>query len=102
MRGIALAAIVTALALVVVGCGSSQASWAGQSSSSGQPCAGSQQAFTAFRQCLEAHGVNPPNRPPRGQQQGQRPTLDQNTQAAIQACRQYLPAHPQGQGGLGG
>jgi hypothetical protein len=99
VRLIALAAIATALALLVVGCGSSNASSA---SSSAQPSAGNQQAFAQFRQCLEAHGVTPPSRPPQGGQQGQRPSFDAKTQAAFQACSQYRPARPQGQGGFGG
>jgi hypothetical protein len=103
MRMIALAAIVTALALAVVGCGSSKtASSTSQSSASRQPSAGNQQAFTRLRQCLEAHGVKPPSGPPQGRQQGQPPSFDANTQAAMQACRQYLPARPQGQAGFGG
>jgi hypothetical protein len=99
MRMGALAAIAAALALLVVGCGSSNASSA---SSGGQPSAGNQQAFTQFRQCLEAHGVTPPSGPPQGGQQGQRPSLDAKTRAAFQACSQYRPARPQGQGGFGG
>lgn len=99
MRMIALAAIVSALLLAVVGCGSNNASSA---SSTGEPSGGNQQAFAQFRQCLEAHGVTPPSRPPQGGQQGQRPSFDAKTQAAFQACSQYRPARPQGQGGFGG
>jgi hypothetical protein len=99
MKMIALGAIVTALLLAVVGCGSSNASSA---SSTGQPSGGNQQAFAQFRQCLEAHGVTPPSRPPQRGQPGQRPTFDANTQAAFQACSQYRPAGPQGQGGFNG
>ena len=102
MRLIALAAIVTGLALAVVGCGSSKASSTSQPSSGGQPSGGNQQAFAAFRQCLEARGVTPPSRPPQGRQQGQRPSFDAKTQAAVPACSQYRPARPQGQGGFGG
>jgi hypothetical protein len=102
VRMIALAAIVTGLTLAVVGCGSSKASSTSPPSSGGQPSGGNQQAFTAFRQCLEAHGVTPPSRPPQGRQQGQRPSFDAKTQAAIQACSRYRPARPQGQGGFGG
>lgn len=100
MRPIALAASVTGLALAVVGCGSSKASSTSQPSSGGQRSGGNQQAFAAFRQCLEAHGVTPPSRSPQGRQQGQRPSFDAKTQAAIQACSQYRPARPQG--GFGG
>ena len=103
MRLIALAAIVTGLALADVGCGSSKASSTSQPSSGGQPSGGNQQAFAAFRQCLEARGVTPPpSRPPQGRQQGQRPSFDAKTQAAVQACSQYRPARPQGRGGFGG
>ncbi len=91
-----VAAIVAASALVVAGCGSSNsASSTSSSSSSGQPSTANR---AAFRQCLENHGVTPPSGPP---QPGQRPTLDSKTRAALQACSQYRPARPQGQGGFG-
>jgi hypothetical protein len=99
----ALAAIIVALPLAVVGCGSTKtASSSSQSSSGAQLSGGNQQAFTRFRECLQAHGVKPPSGPPQGRQQGQRPSFDASTQAAFQACSQYRPARLPGQGGLGG
>jgi hypothetical protein len=86
------AAIAAALVLVVVGCGSSGGSSTSSSSSGGQS---STAGRTAFRQCLQAHGVTAPSGPP---QPGQRPTFDSKTRAAFQACSQY---RPQGQGGFG-
>lgn len=104
MRGLALLAILVAVALSATACGSSESgSGSTQSTATGQPPAGNQQAFARFQQCLENHGVQMPSGPPQGsQQQGQPPTLDAKTQAAIQACRQYLPEDFQGQGGFGG
>ena len=91
-----LAGIAATLALVVVGCGSTKSGAStSSSSSSGQSSTGNR---AAFRQCLENHGVKPPNGPP---QPGQTPSLDSKTRAAFQACSQYRPARPQGQGGFG-
>jgi Flp pilus assembly protein TadD len=90
-----VAAIVAALALFVAGCGSTKSASSTSSSSSGQASTANR---TAFRQCLENHGVKPPSGPP---QPGQRPKLDSKTRAAFQACSQYRPARPQGQGGFG-
>jgi hypothetical protein len=90
-----LAAIVAAVVLVVAGCGSTKSASSTSQSSSGQSAGGNQ---AAFRQCLEAHGVKPPSGPP---QPGQRPSFNSKTRAAFQACSQYRPARPQGQGGFG-
>jgi Flp pilus assembly protein TadD len=98
MKKVVLAAVVAAVAaalvLVVAGCGSSKSSSSTSQSSSGQSTADR----TAFRQCLQAHGVTPPSGPP---QPGQAPSFDSKTRAAFQACSQYRPARPQGQGGFG-
>jgi hypothetical protein len=99
MKKVALAAVVAAVAaalvLVVAGCGSSKSSSSTSQSSSGQSSTANR---TAFRQCLVAHGVTPPSGPP---QPGQAPSFDSKTRAAFQACSQYRPARPQGQGGFG-
>jgi hypothetical protein len=87
-----LAAIVVGVAVVVAGCGSSNSSSSTSSSSSGRS---STAGRTAFRECLQAHGVTPPSGQP---QSGQRPTFTSKTRAAFQACSQY---RPQGQGGFG-
>jgi hypothetical protein len=85
-----LAAIVVTVVVVVAGCGSSNSASSTTSSSGSQS---SNASRTAFRQCLQAHGVTPPSGPP---QRGQRPTFNSKTRAAFQACSQY---RPQGQGG---
>jgi hypothetical protein len=99
MKKVGLAALVAAIAavvvLVVAGCGSTKSASSTSQSSSGQSAGGNQ---AAFRKCLEAHGVKPPSGPP---QPGQRPSFNSKTRAAFQACSQYRPARPQGQGGFG-
>jgi hypothetical protein len=87
-----LAAIVVAVALVIAGCGSSNSASSTTSASGGQSSSASR---TAFRQCLQAHGVTPQTGPP---QPGQRPTFNSKTRAAFQACSQY---RSQGRGGFG-
>jgi uncharacterized protein YceK len=99
MKKVGLAALVAAIAaavvLVVAGCGSTKSASSTSQSSSGQSAGGNQ---AAFRQCLEAHGVKLPSGAP---QPGQRPSFNSKTRAAFQACSQYRPARPQGQGGFG-
>jgi hypothetical protein len=95
--------LLTVLALLLAGCGSSKstgaASPAGQG---GQPPQLDQQAFERLQQCLQDHGVTLPSRRPQGGQRGQRPTFDAKTQRAFRACSQYLPSRPQGRfGGQG-
>jgi hypothetical protein len=104
MRVITLLAILAAVALFATACGSSESgSGSTPSTATGPPPVGNQQALARFQQCLENNGVQMPSGPPQGsQQQGQPPSLDAKTQAAIQACRQYLPEDFQGQGGFGG
>lgn len=105
MRVLALLAILAAVGLSATACGSSESGpGSTPSTATGPPPVGNQQALARFQQCLENHGVQMPSGPPQGsqQQQGQPPTLDAKTQAAIQACRQYLPEDFQGQGGFGG
>jgi hypothetical protein len=104
MRTLALLAILAAVGLAATACASSESgSGSTQSNPTGPPPVGNQQELARFQQCLENHGVEMPSGPPQGsQQQGQPPTLDAKTQAAIQACQQYLQEDFQGQGGLGG
>jgi hypothetical protein len=105
MRVLALLAILAAVGLSATACGSGERGSGSttQSTATGPPPVGNQQALARFQQCLENHGVQMPSGPPQAsQQQGQPPTLDAKTQAAIQACRQYLPEDFQGQGGFGG
>ena len=103
MKALLLASLVTAMALLLAGCGSSgndAGGAAAQAGQGGQPPQQNQQAFERFQQCLEDNGVTLPSGRPQGGQPGQRPTLDAKTQEALSACRQYLPSPPQG--GFGG
>jgi hypothetical protein len=103
MRVLALLAILAAVGLLATACGSSESGSGSPSTAAGPPPLGNQQAFARFQQCLANHGVQMPSGPPQGsQQQGQPPRFDAKTQAAIQACQQYLPEDFQGQGGFGG
>lgn len=104
MRVLALLAILAAVGLSATACGSSESGpGSTPSTATGPPPVGNQQALARLQQCLENHGVQMPSGRPQGsQQQGQPPTLDAKTQAAFQACRQYLPEDFQGQGGFGG
>ena len=106
MKVLALAAIVVALALLLVGCGSSAKSngpnAAPQLPGGGQAPQIDQGAFEKLRSCLKKHGVTfPSGGAPQGQPgQGQRPSVDSKTQKAMQSCSQYLPS--QSGGGFGG
>jgi hypothetical protein len=57
------------------------------------PLGSNQPARAQFQTCMQQHGVTPPSGPPA---QRQRPTFDAKTRQAFQACRQNLPARPQG------
>ena len=106
MRGIALGVVVLALAIALAGCGSSGSNnapgGATPSGPGGRPPGLGGQTFAKLQSCLEKHGVTMPA--PGSQQgppgEGQRPTFDAKTKAAMQACGRYLPSQPQG--GFGG
>jgi hypothetical protein len=101
MKTLVLTSLLTALVLMVAGCGSSKKNTGTASQASrGGPPQMSQQAFARFQQCLQDHGVTLPSGRPQGGQPGQRPSLDAKTQSAFRACTQYLPSRPQG--GFGG
>lgn len=105
-----VAAITAALVLAVAGCGGSEASESesaasAQSAPSGQRPQFDQDAFTQLRQCLEENGVTLPSpgqqgAPPSGMQGGP-PALGEGAQKAFEACSDYLPSPPQGQGSFG-
>jgi hypothetical protein len=100
VKPLVLISLLAAAVFLVAGCGSNKKN-AGTASQSGEPLQLNQRAFAKFQQCLEDHGVTLPNGRPQGQPR-QRPTFDAKTQEAFQACRQYLPAPPQGRfGGQG-
>jgi hypothetical protein len=108
MRAFALLAILTAVAVTAVGCGSSGSRSAASSRPAatppgipnGQPSAGNQGTFARFRQCLQQHGVKLPSSPPQGAVQGQPPSFNgAKIPSAVQACRQYAPSQLQGQAG---
>jgi hypothetical protein len=102
MKALCLAGLLTVLALLLAGCGSSKknAGTASPAGQGGQPPQIDQQAFARFQQCLQDHGVTLPRGRPQSGQPGQRPTFDAKTQKAFRACSQYLPSRPQG--GFGG
>ncbi len=105
MKRIALAAVVLALAIALAGCGSSGSNSAPAggvpSGPGGAPQFGGQN-FAKLQSCLRKHGVTMPT--PGSQQgtpsQGQRPTFDAKTKAAMKACGLNLPSQPPG--GFGG
>jgi hypothetical protein len=105
MRGLALAAVLLVLALALAGCGSSGSNntsgGTAPSAAGGQPPQIDRQAFAKLQTCLKKHGVTVPAGAQQGQPgQGQQPTPDTKTKAAMQACSRYLPSQPQG--GFGG
>jgi hypothetical protein len=77
-----LAAVAAAAVLAVAGCGSS--------SSPGSPSSGSGTSQTSFRQCLERHGVTPPQGRPSGGTGTPHPrptgSAASSFRQAIQAC----------------
>ena len=108
---VAGAALAAALTLALSGCGGSEtndtdsaSSAPPQSTPNGQRPQLNQDAFDQLRQCLENNGVTLPSpgqgAPPSGGQ-GRPPSLDEDTQKALEACRQFLPSPPQGQGDFG-
>ena len=101
MKALVPASLLTALALLVAGCGSSKNTAATfPTGQGGQPPQANQQAFQRFQQCLQDHGATLPSGRLQGGQPGQRPNFDSKTQKAFRACSQYLPSRPQG--GFGG
>ena len=99
MKVMALASLLTALAVLAAGCGSTKKTTSASFQGGGPPQV-DRQAFAQFQQCLQDHGVSLPNGRPQGGQPGQRPSFDAKTQKAFRACSQYLPSRPQG--GFGG
>jgi hypothetical protein len=105
-RGLAALALLAAAALALSACGGSDEG----ATTSAQPGAPDSDAMAEFQSCMEENGASlpdmgsgvapsgtpPTGAPPTGTDSGQPPQLDEDTQAAMEACSDLMPAAPDG------
>jgi hypothetical protein len=103
-RALAALALLAAAALALSACGGSDEG----ATTSAQPGAPSSDAMAEFQSCMEENGASLPDMgsgaPPSGTPPtdsspsagGEPPQLDEDTQAAMEACSDLMPSPPEG------